>query len=56
MLITHRISTLRRADRILFLDLGRLADSGTHHEMVSRGGPYARWVAREALREKLDEL
>jgi ATP-binding cassette subfamily B protein len=56
ILITHRISTLQRADRILFLDQGRLTDSGTHHEMVNRGGPYARWVAREALKEKLDEL
>lgn len=56
ILITHRISTLQRADRVLFLDEGRLADSGTHNEMVSRGGPYARWVAREALKEKLDEL
>jgi ATP-binding cassette subfamily B protein len=56
ILITHRISTLQRADRILFLEEGRLADSGTHHEMVNNGGPYARWVAREALKEKLDEL
>ncbi len=56
ILITHRISTLQRADRVLFLDEGRLADSGTHNEMVTRGGPYARWVAREALKEKLEEL
>jgi ATP-binding cassette subfamily B protein len=56
ILITHRISTLQRADRILYLEQGRLLDGGTHHEMVARGGPYARWVAREALKEKLDEL
>jgi ATP-binding cassette subfamily B protein len=56
LLITHRISTLRRADRIVFLDEGRLADGGTHDEMMNRGGAYARWVEREALKEKLAEL
>lgn len=56
ILITHRISTLRRADRILFLDEGRLKDSGSHSELMARGGPYARWAAREALKEKLETL
>lgn len=56
LLITHRISTLRKADRILFLDEGQLRDSGTHEEMVARHGPYARWEAREAIKEKLERL
>ncbi|MBD3297104.1 MAG: ATP-binding cassette domain-containing protein [candidate division Zixibacteria bacterium] len=56
LLITHRISTLQRADRILFLDAGQLRDSGTHDDMVARGGPYARWEAREAIKEKLEKL
>ncbi len=56
LLITHRISTLQRADRILFLDEGQLRDSGTHDEMVARGGPYARWEAHEAIKEKLEKL
>jgi ATP-binding cassette subfamily B protein len=56
VLITHRISTLRRADRILFLEEGHLADAGTHDDLMERGGPYARWATREALKEKLETL
>ncbi|MBI3872407.1 MAG: ABC transporter ATP-binding protein [candidate division Zixibacteria bacterium] len=56
ILITHRLSTLRRVDRILFLDKGRLVDSGAHDEMLTRGGAYARWVAREALKEELERM
>jgi ATP-binding cassette subfamily B protein len=56
ILITHRIATLKRVDRILFLEQGRLVDSGRHDELVSRGGAYARWVEREAIREELEEM
>jgi ATP-binding cassette subfamily B protein len=56
ILITHRISTLGRADRILFLEEGRMVDAGTHRDMMQRGGPYARWATREALKEKLETL
>jgi ATP-binding cassette subfamily B protein len=56
ILITHRIATLKRVDRILFLEQGRLADSGPHDELVSRGGAYARWVEREAILEELEEM
>jgi ATP-binding cassette subfamily B protein len=56
IVITHRLSTLRRVDRILFLDQGRLVDYGTHDEMLARGGAYARWVAKEALKEELERL
>ena len=56
ILITHRISTLRRADRILFFDGGQLQDQGTHELMMERGGAYARWATREALKEELARL
>ena len=40
--IAHRLSTVRSADRILVLDGGRLVESGSHDELVSAGGAYAR--------------
>ncbi len=40
--ITHRISTAARAERILVLDRGRMAGWGTHEELLSRGGVYGR--------------
>jgi ATP-binding cassette subfamily B protein len=43
--IAHRLSTVRHADRIVVLDGGRVAESGTHAELVARGGRYASLVA-----------
>lgn len=41
LVIAHRLSTVRNADCILVLDNGRVVDSGTHEELLSRGGLYA---------------
>ncbi len=41
VLIAHRLSTVRHADRIVVLDHGRLAESGTHEELIRRNGLYA---------------
>lgn len=41
LLISHRFSTVRMADRIVVLEDGRIAEEGNHHELVSRGGRYA---------------
>ncbi|MGY1781643.1 ABC transporter ATP-binding protein [Geodermatophilus sp. SYSU D01036] len=43
--IAHRLSTVRHADRIVVLDAGRVVESGTHAELVARGGRYAGLVA-----------
>jgi ATP-binding cassette, subfamily B, multidrug efflux pump len=40
VLVSHRISALEKANRILVLDHGRLVDTGTHAELITRDGPY----------------
>ena len=40
--IAHRLSTVRNADLILVMDEGRIAERGTHHELLSKGGLYRR--------------
>jgi subfamily B ATP-binding cassette protein MsbA len=42
LVIAHRLSTVRRADRIVVLESGRVADEGTHAELIARGGLYRR--------------
>ncbi|HEU5249915.1 MAG TPA: ABC transporter ATP-binding protein [Thermoanaerobaculia bacterium] len=42
LVIAHRLSTVRRADRILVLDRGRLVESGSHQELLTRNGLYRR--------------
>jgi ATP-binding cassette subfamily B protein len=47
LVIAHRLATVQRADRIVVLDAGRIVDSGTHAELVARGGLYARLAAMQ---------
>ncbi|MFJ8542274.1 ABC transporter ATP-binding protein [Streptomyces sp. NPDC093586] len=49
--IAHRLSTVRGADRIVVLDSGRLAEQGTHEELLARDGRYAALVRRDARLE-----
>jgi ATP-binding cassette, subfamily B, bacterial len=48
VLISHRFSTVRSADRIHILDGGRIVESGTHDELVALGGRYARMYEVQA--------
>lgn len=42
MVVAHRLSTAEHADRILLVDAGRIAEDGTHEELLARGGGYAK--------------
>ena len=47
IVIAHRLSTVRNADRIVVLDAGRTTEVGNHDELLARGGLYSRLVGRQ---------
>lgn len=51
IVIAHRLATIRYADRILVMQKGRIAEQGTHVQLVASGGLYARLVALSSVRE-----
>jgi ATP-binding cassette subfamily B multidrug efflux pump len=56
VLIAHRISTVQHADHIVVLDEGRIAEEGTHEQLVKCNGIYADMYRRQHLSEELSEL
>ena len=47
IVVAHRLSTIRNADRIIVLDGGRVAETGTFDELVKKGGIFAAMVQRQ---------
>lgn len=56
LLISHRPSTIRRADRVIVFDNGMIVESGTHDELLAMEGRYYQIIRRELLASELELL
>jgi ATP-binding cassette subfamily B protein len=56
ILISHRVSTVRHADRIFVLEHGELVEQGAHAELIGNGGYYADLYQKQLLEEELEAI
>ena len=56
IIISHRVSTVRNADRIFVLDQGRVVEQGAHDELLSAGGYYADLHQKQMLEQELEAI
>ena len=56
LIIAHRLTTARLADRIVVIDRGRIVEEGTHLELLARGGRYAHFYYLQMAAERENTL
>lgn len=56
LLISHRVSTVRGADKIIYLRAGEIIEQGSHDELLSRGGAYYELYRRQSLARQVESL
>ena len=56
IIISHRISTVKDAERIIVLNEGKIAEQGTHDELVELGGIYTDLHTKQLLEKELEEI
>ncbi len=56
IIISHRVSTVKDADKIVVIDNGRIAEEGTHDELLAKEGLYASIYYKQLLEKEIEEL
>lgn len=56
IIISHRISSVKEADRIVYLHDGKIVESGSHNELISIGGRYAELYRSQLMAQELEQL
>ena len=56
IIISHRISTVKDADKIIVIDKGKITEEGVHEELIALGGIYADLHYKQLLERELEEL
>ncbi|MNE48504.1 Toxin RTX-I translocation ATP-binding protein [compost metagenome] len=56
LMIAHRLSTVKNADRIYVIEAGRVVEQGSHDALVAQGGLYARLARQQSLDADPDAL
>jgi subfamily B ATP-binding cassette protein MsbA len=56
IVIAHRLSTIRRADNIVVMERGKIAQTGTHEELLEKGGIYKRLYELQFAEEEIESV